>query len=207
MSNDSNISDSTCSAYKCTNSTYATGLCKRHYDKSYRYKKNGNRISIQPKRLSFADRDAIKRRLMWNMEISKSGCWNWLLSSHNGYGLIRIDNKLYKVPRVSMHIFNGFDLSSKLEICHHCDNPPCFNPDHLFAGTRKDNMQDALRKGRLKPKKGRDSPLLKLTDRQVREIRALLKDGVPKAKIAKIFNISRTTVKCIGRREAYDFVG
>jgi hypothetical protein len=33
-------------------------------------------------------------------------------------------------------------------ICHHCDNPPCCDIDHLFLGTNADNMADKIAKGR-----------------------------------------------------------
>lgn len=33
---------------------------------------------------------------------------------------------------------------------HICDNPPCINPDHLIEGTQKDNINDAVERGRVK---------------------------------------------------------
>lgn len=52
--------------------------------------------------------------------------------------------------RLSAYGFLEFDLTSKLFVCHHCDNPPCFNPSHLFVGTASDNVRDMVKKGRHK---------------------------------------------------------
>jgi len=58
-----------------------------------------------------------------------------------------------------------------LFVCHHCDNPACVNPDHLFLGTLQDNVDDMCRKGRQARRKGEAHCRARLTDEAVRSIR------------------------------------
>jgi len=51
------------------------------------------------------------------------------------------------VHRISASLFFDFDISSSLDICHHCDVKNCWEPTHLFPGTQADNSRDAAAKG------------------------------------------------------------
>lgn len=80
-----------------------------------------------------------------------SGCWLWLgsiCSGNAGYGQIRIGGKIEYAHRVSYEMHCG-EIPAGIDVCHTCDQPSCVNPEHLFPGTRQENMQDAKRKGRL----------------------------------------------------------
>ena len=63
-------------------------------------------------------------------------------------------------------------LTSKQFICHHCDNPPCVNPEHLFLGDQTTNMADKMRKGRHRWPKGSEHGRSKLTEADAQCIRA-----------------------------------
>lgn len=93
-------------------------------------------------------------RLFWNRVLVGDGCWEWQgPRNHAGYGRVGVDRSRLFVHRVSLYLWNGTEVPPwpEAEVGHHCDNPPCVRPDHLFVGTHADNMRDAQIKGRIPP--------------------------------------------------------
>jgi hypothetical protein len=76
-------------------------------------------------------------------------CWEWTAGkSKQGYGIFVVRPKnAMTAPRFSLQLATG-QTGAGLYACHHCDNPGCINPAHLFWGTQADNMRDARVKGR-----------------------------------------------------------
>jgi hypothetical protein len=80
--------------------------------------------------------------------VLKTRCWPWIPCGKDGRcGVLSVNGRLVKAPRFSYEYHIGPIEDGRL-VLHHCDNPACVNPDHLFLGTHQDNVLDMLAKGR-----------------------------------------------------------
>lgn len=91
----------------------------------------------------------------WTMPIPETGCHIWMASVCKlGYGRLAdfpVRGKTTLVHRAAYEHFVG-PVPDGMKVCHRCDVPSCVNPDHLFLGTQKDNLQDMFRKRRARPR-------------------------------------------------------
>lgn len=113
-----------------------------------------------------------------------------------GYPMVRHNRKMRQLTTIIWEYCNG-PIPDGLEICHKCDNCGCVNLEHLELGTHKKNMEDCAKRNR-RPR-GVSSTVSKLSEDQVREIRALEGTAGPKA-IGKRYGVTNTAICCIWKR-------
>jgi hypothetical protein len=75
-------------------------------------------------------------------------CWVWHKGRNQaGYGEFTYLNQKHWAHRVAYELFNG--RITERNVCHKCDNRACCNPAHLYEATQRENMKDAVAKGRI----------------------------------------------------------
>lgn len=139
---------------------------------------------------------------MFNARTNKTGkCWIWVGGRlTNGYGTLKFGGrkgKLFLAHRISYELHTGI-IPQGLCVLHKCDIPQCVNPDHLFLGTRTDNMIDKVSKERQSftpGQRGSDSPNAKLSDADVSEIRCSYRPRKISAEsLARKFGVHKRTI-------------
>lgn len=134
----------------------------------------------------------------WEKSRKSDSCWEWV-GAKNSAG--RANFRGRSAPRIAWRLINGDP--GQLEVCHHCDNPGCVNPNHLFLGTRSENMLDCSRKGRRNPrskaKSGEKHHFAKLTQDDVLKIREMARMGISCGEISKLFPVVETQISRIVR--------
>lgn len=136
------------------------------------------------------------------------GCWLWTgsIALRGGYGTIRVGGRggrTLLAHRVSATL-SGADVKGAF-VCHHCDNPPCVNPKHLFVGSPKDNNDDKVAKGRARGGRNfgnRNGRLgAEYSDATIMRIREAYGDGWKFNQIARGTGLHRAYVRsvCLGQ--------
>lgn len=161
--------------------------------------------------------------------LDSNKCWIWGAGKYP-YGLFSYKGKSHMAHRISYWIHNG-DVTEKMCVCHHCDNPACVNPKHLFLGRQIDNARDMKNKGRQAkgkthgfaihpeaPRRGANHPFrlnpdihakgekvntAVLTKRKVYKIRKLKSKGYSLNRLADMFNVYKSTIARIWHRKTW----
>lgn len=118
-------------------------------------------------------------------------CWEYALDTGHRYPAIRVEGKKVAVHHLAFREYVG-PIQPGLFVLHHCDNPRCHRPAHLFLGTQRENMQDMTLKGR--HNNGAASTAV------IPEIALALHLVLSQAEIAECFGVSQSAVSCALRR-------
>lgn len=138
--------------------------------------------------------NANSQQTLWDRSIkTNSGCWEYAPTNPDGYGRFWYKNKVHPAHRLAYEFHTGNKIPKNMKVCHSCDNRCCINPEHLFLGTQKDNMDDMTKKGRDK-RVGSKNGFSKLTEKDIPIIRKLRKSGLTLKSIAKEFKVGSDTI-------------
>lgn len=148
-------------------------------------------------------------RILAKRQWTETGCLEFMgaRTDRGGYGKAVIGSRrdgsrrIVRVSRLAWITMHG-EIPDGQIVCHRCDNPPCFNPDHLFLGAPVDNTADMIAKGRARhtAHRGASNGRTRLAEEEVRKIRALAASGRSCRSIAREFSVGAGTVSAIVRR-------
>ena len=134
-------------------------------------------------------------------------CWEWNASKNpQGYGHFKLNGTSRSSHRVSWELNKGI-IPDGMLVLHHCDNPPCVNPNHLWLGTSKDNSDDKVRKGRQSRIYGENNVNSILTNEEIYDIIRKYKSGdFTQNTLADTYKVSRPLITNIVNGKAWKHI-
>lgn len=133
-----------------------------------------------------------KEHIKSRSSLDENGCWIWKLDTRQrGYGKLKMDGKDILAHRASYQAFIS-PIPDGALVLHACDVPSCVNPEHLFLGTQKENIEDMVRKGRALSIGGGPP---RLTEAQVKEIKAARASGEAVRAIARRYSLDPASIR------------
>ena len=137
-----------CTISGCGSPVKARDWCQEHYNNWYRHGDPSNRPAVERVRGNKNQATPVATRFWSKVDFSDpDGCWPWRGSMRHDYGETFYDGEKRYTHRVAFELVYG-ELADSEVVAHHCDNPPCVRPDHLFATTQAGNMADCSEKER-----------------------------------------------------------
>lgn len=117
-------------------------------------------------------------------------CWPWTgKRSPGGYGKFSVKGASVRANRFAFQITFG-EIAPGVLVCHHCDNPACCNPAHLYAGSPQSNMDDRSARGRVNSALGERVGSSKLKAADVDEICRKHSEGASLTQLGKLYNMT-----------------
>lgn len=136
-------------------------------------------------------------RLKSKVLIDNNGCWIWQNSvTEAGYGTTILKGRLQGAHRASWKVFIG-EIPEGMQVNHKCHVRKCINPEHLYLGSQKENIADAIKANRRNTARGKNISNAKLDEAKVEVIKKLLAEGVACNAIAKIYEVSPSTIEAV----------
>lgn len=135
-------------------------------------------------------------------------CWVWQgTTNHRGYGLYHhaTDDGIRTgvASRLALELKLGRPIGPHMNACHHCDNPPCVNLEHLFEGTTSENALDSYQKQRRPRMRGERNGHAKLRYSDLPAILAALAEGETQGSIAKRYGVNQSQISRIKNGKAW----
>lgn len=113
------------------------------------------------------------------------------------------ENRRYASHRASWEMHNG-PIPEGQWVLHHCDNPPCVRPDHLYLGSNTENVRDRTDRGR---ERGEHHGMAIVTEAEVREIRRRYADErISQQRLGADYGLSQTAVSQIVLKKCWKHV-
>jgi len=145
--------------------------------------------------------DSVITRFLAYLEVgTRSKCWVWKgsLAVRGGYGQLNNKGRLLKAHRIAFELAFG-KIPKGAHICHKCNNPPCCNPGHLYAGDNLSNTRDKIKAGtqfKIPPQAGEKNYQTKFKAADIKAIRSSSESG---ASLARKFKVSKASISAIRR--------
>lgn len=176
---------------KCESQAIARQLCQTHYMQERR-----------AGRLTLREREAPQQYILNRIKKCDSGCWEWEKSKYLGYGRLVRDGKTWPAHAYSYTAFFG-PIPDGLQINHKCHNRCCVNPEHIYAGTQKQNVRDMDESGRRKQVRGSKDGNSRITEEVAKNI--FNHSGIARLAAEK-FGVSISLVYAIKKKQIWQHI-